>query len=671
MVNPLLDDSDLDFGMPHFEALRLEHFAPALDEAMARQSTAVERIATDPTPPTFENTIEALEQSGALLDRVTAVFFNQLDSDASPEIDRLDAEYSPRLARHRDSITQHPGLFERIEAVWQARAQLDEEARFLTQRYRTEFMRAGAALDDAAQQRLREINAELAELTSRFDAHLQADTNHLAVEFDDHDELAGLGPGELSTAEAAARERNSAARYVVALPLPTGHPWLSLLERPSTRERIMSASRARGSRPGANDNRPLVRRIAELRAERAGLLGFDDHAAWVTADETAESPARVRELLQRLSAAAARNARMEQSSLETLAGHDIAASDWSWYDEQLRQAEFDFAASELRPYFEADRVLHDGVFFAANQLYGITMHERDDLPAHHADVRVYEVRDHDGARLGLFLYDAYARPSKRGGAWMNELRTGASMLGGDAIVVNTHNIPKPAAGEPTLLTYDEVNTLFHEFGHALHGLLSSARYPKLWGTNVPRDFVEFPSQVNEMWMLWPDVLENYAAHYETGERMPQRLVDKLLAARKHGEGFATSEYLAAALLDQAWHSLKPGQRVDDVAVFEAAALADAGLDNPAVPPRYSSTYFQHVFGGGYDAGYYSYIWSEVLDADTVEWFKENGGLTRENGDHFRRTVLSVGGSKPALEAFREFRGRDAEIEPLLRRRGLE
>ena len=428
----------------------------------------------------------------------------------------------------------------------------------------------------------------------------------------------------------------------------------------------MEASQARGIRGGEFDNQQLVLEIAKLRAERAKLLGFDSHAAAVTADETAKNPQNVADMLTRLAKPAARNAREEQADLKAQADHDIESHDWSYYSEKVRQAKYEVDTAAMRPYFEAERVLQDGVFYAATKVYGVTFTERDDIPAYHPDVRVFEVHNEDGSPVGLYTLDLYTRDSKRGGAWMNSLIAQNDLLDHPVVVTNNLNVPKPAAGEPTLLTYDEVNTLFHEFGHALHGLFARVTYPKFAGTNTYRDFVEFPSQVNEMWMLWPEVLENYAKHYQTGEPMPAEFVERIQASKAFNEGFATSEYLAAACLDQAWHRLGPDDVVTDVAAFEAAALAEAGLDNPAVPTRYSSTYFQHVFAtSSYDAAYYSYIWSEVLDADTVEWFKENGGLTRANGDRFRERLLGVGGKRDPLEAYRDFRGRDADIQPLL------
>ena len=439
----------------------------------------------------------------------------------------------------------------------------------------------------------------------------------------------------------------------------------------------MRTSLARGSRGGEHDNREVIVRIAALRAERAALLGYPHHAAYVLEEQTAQTIAAVDERLAALAPKAVENARREARDLETLArseGADleIAAWDWSYYTEKLRAERFSFDESQLRPYFEMNGVLENGVFHAANRLYGLRFEERPELPVYHPDTRIWEVFEEDGTPLGLFLGDFYARPSKRGGAWMNAYVSQSRLLGTGPVVANHLNIPKPPDGEPTLLTFDEVITLFHEFGHALHGLFSDVRYPYFSGTSVPRDFVEYPSQVNEMWATWPEVLANYAVHHETGEPIPQDLLDRVLAARAFNQGFQTTEYLAATLLDLAWHRLGVSETpdADGVLAFEEAALEAAGVAFSPVPPRYRTTYFSHIWGGGYSAGYYSYIWSEVLDADSVEWFRETGGLLRENGDHFRATLLSKGGSVEAMDLYRRFRGRDARVEPLLERRGL-
>jgi len=673
MTNPFFSASTLPFELPPFAEISDEHYRPGFDKGFTEQLAEIERIVANDEAPTFENTFIPLERSGQVLSRVSAVFYNKSSSDSTEFTNELEEEIAPLYAAHSDAIRLDARLFARIDAVYRQLddLDLDPESRYLVERYHAEFTIAGAALGDDDKAALREYNTQLSSLTTRFEKNLLADTNALAVVVDDVAELDGLSEGEISAAALAASERGLEGRYLVTLVLPTGHPYLSSLTHRPLRERIMTASRARGGRDNEFDNRDLVLQITRLRAERARLLGFESHAAWVTADETAKTPQNVTDLLDRLAPVAASNARTEQAELQKLADEPIEAWDWAFYSEKVRKAQYDVDTAAMRPYFEAERALHDGVFFAATALYGITFEERPDLVAYHPDARVFEVSNDDGSPLGLYVYDLYTRDSKRGGAWMNPLVSQSSLLGTPTVVVNNLNVPKPAAGSPTLLSYDELNTLFHEFGHALHGLFARVTYPKFAGTNVFRDFVEFPSQVNEMWMLWPEVLANYAVHYETGEPMPQQLVEKLQASSAFNEGFLTSEYLAAALLDQAWHALSVDNPVSDVAGFESAALAAVGLDNPAVPTRYSSTYFAHTFSGGYDAGYYSYIWSEVLDADTVEWFKANGGLTRENGDRFRALLLGVGGSKDPLEAFREFRGRDAELEPLLKRRGLE
>jgi len=673
-TNPFFSPSTLPYQLPPFADIRDEHYRPAFDRGFEEQLAEVAAITASTAAPTFENTVIPLERSGQTLQRVAEVFFNKSSSDSSDFTNALEEEIAPLLAAHQDAIRLDPVLYGRIKAIHDSldALDLDAESRYLVERYYDEFTLAGAGLSDEDKEKLRAYNQQLSTLTTRFEKNLLADTNDLAVVFDNVSDLDGLGDGAISAAAEAAKERGLDGKYVVTLVLPTGHPFLAGLTNRDVRERIMTASRSRGIRDGENDNRQLVLDITRLRAERARLLGFETHAAYVTADQTAKTPEAVAAMLGRLAPAAARNALAEQAALQQQLGDggELAAWDWAYYTEKVRQATYDIDVAAMRPYFEAERVLRDGVFFAATKLYGITFEERPDLVAYHPEARVFEVRNEDGSELGLYILDLYTRDSKRGGAWMNPLISQSALLEYPTIVVNNLNVPKPAAGEPTLLSYDETNTLFHEFGHALHGLFARVTYPKFAGTNVYRDFVEFPSQVNEMWMLWPEILENYAVHNVTGERMPQELVDKLHESEAFNEGFQTSEYLAAAMLDQAWHAITADDTVDDVAAFEAQALAAAGLANPAVPPRYASTYFAHTFSGGYDAGYYSYIWSEVLDADTVAWFTENGGLTRDNGDRFRQRLLGVGGSKDPLEAYRDFRGRDAVIEPLLERRGL-
>ncbi|MEL0626577.1 M3 family metallopeptidase [Salinibacterium amurskyense] len=673
MTNPFFEPSTLPFGMPPFADIEDEHYAPAFEKGMAEQLAEIDAITAQAEAPSFENTMIPLEKSGQLLSRVAIVFFNKTSADGDAASDALEEVIAPQLAAHNDAISLNSALYERIRSIRDGldSTELDAEARYLVERYFTEFTLAGAGLSDEAKATLRDYNSRLSTLTTKFEKNLLADTNDLAVVVDSIDELDGLDASEISAAASAANDRGLTGKYLITLILPTNQPHLSVLKNADVRGRVMAASRTRGIRGGKFDNRELVLEIAKVRSQRAALLGFESHAAWVTADETAQNPQRVADMLGKLAPAAARNARDEHAALEKLAGTEVTAADWAYYAEKVRAEQYNVDTTQMRPYFEAERVLRDGVFFAATKLYGVTFSERRDLPAYHPDVRVFEVTNEDGTEVGLYTLDLYTRDSKRGGAWMNSLISQSDLLGHPVIVTNNLNVPKPAAGERTLLTYDEVNTLFHEFGHALHGLFARVTYPKFAGTNTYRDFVEFPSQVNEMWMLWPEVLDNYAKHYETGQPMPREIVERIQASAAFNEGFLTSEYLAAALIDQAWHRIGVADDVTDVAAFEAQALAEVGLDNPAVPPRYSSTYFQHIFANSaYDAGYYSYIWSEVLDADTVEWFTENGGLTRENGDRFRSRLLGVGGSKNPLEAFRDFRGRDAELQPLLTRRGL-
>ncbi|MBP2435707.1 M3 family metallopeptidase [Microbacterium amylolyticum] len=673
--HPLLATSELPYGLPDYSAIDDADYLPAFRQGFAEREAEIADIAKSAEPATFENTLEALERSGELLERVAHAFFTVSSAHATRAIQQIDEAVAPLMAAHNDRVLLNSALYERISSV--AR-QLDDlpltdEQRRLTTRWHEKMTRAGAALGVEAKQRLTWINGRLAELTTTFEKNLLADTNELAVLFDDVADLDGLSASELSSARDAASARGIADGYLITLPLFTGHPLLASLTRAQSRERILAASRARGSRGNDNDNSAVLLEIVRLRAERAALLGFDTHAAYVTAGETAQTPEAVRTRLRELAAPAARNAQAEKRDLEAIAGRSIDAHDWTFFTEQERTRRFDVDAAALRPWFEAERVLWDGVFYAAHRLYGVTFIERHDLPGYHPSVRFFDVLNEDGSPQGMYVLDLFTRDTKRGGAWMNSIVAQSHLRGTLPVVVNNLNVSKPSGDEPVLLTHDEVETLFHEFGHALHGLFATVTYPFFAGTAVGRDFVEFPSQVNEMWVMHADVLPHYAKHVTTGEPLPHDVIERLTNMGPFGQGFATSEYLAAAWLDHSWHSVtqEQAEKIDDVAAFEAAALADIGLDEPAIPSRYSSTYFQHIFAGGYSAAYYSYIWSEVLDADTVSWFEENGGLTRENGDRFRQRLLGVGGSKDPLEAYRDFRGRDAKIDPLLKRRGLE
>ncbi|WP_431680868.1 M3 family metallopeptidase [Kitasatospora sp. KL5] len=670
--NPFYGTSTLVHELPPFAEIREEHYLPAFERGMALQLAEIAAIVADPEPPTFDNTVVALERSGALLRRVRLAFENQGDSDTSPGLQELDAVISPRLAGHRDAIHLDAGLFARVDTLYRSRKSLalDGESLRLLERHHTAFVRAGAELPAADQQRLREINAELAAAATAFRRNLMEDTRARAIVVDDAGQLAGLSPDAVAAAAENGRALSRPGSYVLSLKNFSNQTELAQLADRSLRERLLAASLGRAA--GANG--PLAITMATLRAERAALLGHPSHAAYVVADETAGSVAAVDAMLGRLAGPAVANAEREAAELLAAARADglteIAAHDWAYYAERVRQTSYQVDAAELRPYLELERVLHDGVFFAANLAYGVSFTERPELVAYHPDARVFEAFDEDGTSMGLFLGDFFARDSKRGGAWMNELVQQSHLLGKRPVVVNNLNIAKPAPGEPALLTWDEVRTLFHEFGHALHGLFSDVRYPLFSGTEVPRDFVEFPSQVNEMWMTRPEVLANYARHHATGEPLPDALVERMAAAESFGVGFRTVEYLGAAVIDWAWHTLPAGHEVADAEEFEAQALARAGLTVAAVPPRYRTPYFSHVFAGDYSAGYYAYIWSEVLDADTVEWFDGNGRSVRESGEVFRRELLARGGSRPALDCFRAVVGRDPEIGPLLARRGL-
>jgi peptidyl-dipeptidase Dcp len=670
MTNPLLSPSTLPFGLPPFADIDDAHYAEAVDAGLAEHLAEIQAIVDNPGPATFENTALAMERSGRLLDRAAASFFTLVSADASEAIRKLETDLSPRFAAHQDAVYLNRALYERFAAV--DTAGLDAESARLVEEYLKEFRQSGIQLDDAGQDRLRSLNAELSRLGTEFGQRVKEAMKSAALLLDSAEDLAGLPADEIASAAEAARVAGHDGKFLLTLIQPSNQPALASLDNRDVRRRLFEASIARGSSGGDLDVLDLVKSMVRLRAEKSVLLGFANYAELVVDRQTAPDFGAVRTMLNRLAPAAVRNADGEAAALAESAGHPLEAWDWAYYSAKVRRERYTVDEQALRPYFELDRVLTDGVFFAATSLFGITFHERKDLAGYHEDVRIWEVRDADGTELGLFLGDYYTRETKRGGAWMNSLVDQSALLGTKPVVMNNLNISKPPAGEPTLLTLDEVRTAFHEFGHALHGLFSSVTYPRFSGTSVPRDFVEYPSQVNEMWIMWPEVLANYARHHATGEPLAQDVVDRLNESRLWGEGFATTEYLGAALLDLAWHVMEADGVPEDALEFEAKALAAAGVAHPLIPPRYRTGYFQHIFAGdGYAAGYYSYIWSEVLDAETVDWFTENGGLSRANGDRFRAELLSRGNSRDPLESFRTLRGRDAALEPLLKRRGLE
>jgi peptidyl-dipeptidase Dcp len=676
-VNPFFAASTLEYELPDFASINESHYLEAFYQGTKEQLAEVEAILAS-GEPTFANTIVALEESGRTLTRMLLVFYNKSSSDTNDALDAIEEEIAPKLSAHQDAITLNPALFARIKSLHDSRdsLNLNSEDAWLLGKYYRDFVYAGAHLTEDQRQELTKLNERLSYLETQFSKNLLADTNDSALIVDSKEELAGLSEGEIQAAADSATARGFAGKYLLGMVNFTGNPMLDSLEVRSTRERIMKASLLRGNRDNEFDTKAIIVEMAELRAVRAKLFGKKTHAEYIIAEQTAGSVDNVHAMLRKIAPAAARNARAEGSDIQSMINEsgetfDLASWDWDFYTEKVRKAKHNIDSSAMRPYFELERVLHDGVFFAATKLFGITFKARPDLVTYHPEARAFEVFNEDGSKLGLFIGDFYTRDSKRGGAWMNNLVDQSFLLGQLPVVVNNLNIPKPAAGQATLLTYDEIVTLFHEFGHALHGLLSSVQYPRVSGTSVQRDFVEFPSQVNEMWILWPEVVSNYAKHHETGEQLPQELIDRLKSASTFNEGHATSSYLAAAILDLAWHSLEAGETVKDVVAFEADAIKDYGLDYHAVPTRYRSTYFSHIFDGGYSAGYYGYIWSEVLDAESVDWFKENGGLMRKNGDHFRAELLSRGGSIDSMQMFKNFRGREASITPLLKRRGLE
>lgn len=677
--NPFFTESPLYLHYPQFDKIKNSHFVPAFELGMVEQLAEIEAIANQEEAPTIDNTLIPKERSGQLLNRVSTVFFSLAGANTNDELEAIRTLMAPKLSAHRDQVTLNSKLFARIEALYEQRDSLEldpESYRLIEENYK-DFVRAGARLSDADKEKLRAMNAEIASLQTAFSQNVLNEVNASAVVVDTHEELAGMPETNIEAAAEAAKSKGMDGKYLIALLNHSQQPPLATLEDRALRQRIMEASLARGSRGGDFDNREILTRIVKLRAERARLMGYPNHAAYGLENQTARTTEAVNERLAGLTPPAVANAKREAAAIQTIIDaeggeFELASWDWDFYAEKVRMERYNFDASQLRPYFEMNNVLQKGVFYAAEQVFGITFKERYDLPVYQEDVRVFEVFDADGSTLALFILDPYARPSKRGGAWMNSYVDQSHLLGNKAIVGNHLNITKPTSpDEPVLLTFDEVTTMFHEFGHALHGMFSNVKYPQFSGTSVPRDFVEFPSQVNEMWSTWPEILQNYAVHYQTGEAMPRELLDKVLDTQKFNQGYVTTEYLAASLLDQKWHQLLPEEvpTAEGVLDFEAKALQDAGVAMETVPPRYRSTYFSHIIGG-YSAGYYAYIWAEVLDADTVEWFKENGGMTRENGDQLRQMLLSRGGSEDAMLLYRNFRGAEPDIQPLLERRGL-
>ena len=676
--NPFFTASTLPYQAPPFDRIRDEDYQPALEEGMRRQLAEIQAIAAQSAAPTFDNTLVAMERSGDLLTRVSNAFGAVTQANTDTTLQRVQAEEAPKLAAHRDAIYLNGPLFERVKSLYDRRAALGltPEQDRLVERYYQNFVRAGASLPEAAKARMRELNREESTLRTAFSTRLLAATRAGAVVVDDRAQLDGLSDAEIAAAADAARQRGLEGKWVLPLQNTTQQPVQVSLRNRALRQRVFEASAQRAEHGDANDTRELVRRLAQLRAQRAQLLGFPTYAAFALDNQMAKTPdAAIRLLTQVATPANARAhaeaARIQQQIDREHGGFTLAPWDWQHYAEQVRSAEYALDESQVKPYFELNRVLQDGVFFAANQLYGLTFRERHDIPVYHPDVRVFEVFDADGRPLALWYCDYFKRDNKSGGAWMSSFVGQSGLLGTLPVVYNVANLPKPAPGQPALLSFGDVTTMFHEFGHALHGMFSKVQYPALSGTSVPRDFVEFPSQFNEHWALDPAVFAHYARHYQTGAPMPAELVEKIKRARTFNQGFETSELVQAALLDMAWHTLPASAPLQDVDAFETQALARFGVAFEDVPPRYRSSYFAHVWGGGYAAGYYAYLWSEVLDDDAFAWFTEHGGLTRANGQRFRDMVLSRGSTVEPGALYRAFRGRDPQVQPLLQQRGLD
>jgi peptidyl-dipeptidase Dcp len=676
--NPFANESPLLYQAPPFDKIHNDDYQPALEEGMRVQIAEVAKIAGDSAAPTFDNTIVALEKTGLLLTRANNAFQAITQANTNDTLQKLQSDIAPKLAAHSDAVHLNAALFARIKAVYDNRAtlKLDSVQSFLVERYYKDFVRSGALLADADKTKLRALNEEESKLSTDFQNRLLAGTKAGGLVVSDKSDLAGLSAGEVAAAADAAKARKLDGKWVLPLQNTTQQPYQPSLSNRATREKLFRASTTRTEHGDSNDTRALILRLAQLRAERAKLLGFPNIAAYVLDDQMAKTPAHAIKLLTDMVPAITSKAAGEAKAMQALVdrqkgGFTLEPWDWQYYAEQVRKAQYAIDESQLKPYFEIDRVLHDGVFFAAHELYGLTFKERKDLPVYHPDVRVFEVFDADGSSMALWYCDYWKRDNKIGGAWENSFVDGAGLLKTKPVIYNVANFAKPGAGQPALIAFDDVNTMFHEFGHALHAMLTHVEYPRLTGTNVPTDFVEFPSQFNEHWALYPSVLANYAKHYQTGKPMPAGLLDKLKKARTFNQGFSTGELVQAMLLDMAWHTLPPGEKQADADAFETAALERFHVLMPLIPPRYRSTYFAHIWSGGYNANYYAYMWSEVLDDDAYAWFTEHGGLTRANGQRFRDMILSRGGTDDVAVLYRKFRGRDPEVAPLLVQRGLK
>lgn len=674
--NPLLRASALQYQAPDFGQITDAHFEPAFEQGMSEHLREIQAIVNNPEPASFNNTIVAMEQAGSLLTRVSRIFFNLVGSDSNETRRALQSKLAPKLAAHSDSIYLNADLFARVEKLYNQRVthEMDAESERLLEEYYDNFVKAGAKLSEEQKVTLRALNEEHSRLTTEFSQNLLKLSKAIAVVVDDKSALDGLSESEIKAAAEAADDAGHEGKYLISITNTTRQPVLTSLKNRELRQRIWEASANRGT-SGELDNRPLVKRLVQIRAQKADLLGYDNWAEYQLTGTMAENSKNVMSMLNSMVPAVVSNTKAEQADIQAMIereGGDFDAQPWDWayYAEKVRQEKYDLDESEVRKYFEFERVLKDGLFYTMNRLYGVRFEPRPDLPVYHPDVKAYELFDHDGESLAIFYADYFARDGKRGGAWMSSFVGQSGLLEQKPVVVNVMNIPKGPEGEPTLVSFDHVTTMFHELGHGLHGMFSKVHYPSLAGTSVSRDFVEFPSTFEEDWASDPEVLANYAYHYKTGEPIPAELLEKVLKAKNFNMGFDTLEYMSAALLDMEWHSLPADAPLQDVEKFEAQALAKHGVDLPAVPPRYKSTYFAHSIGGGYSAGYYAYMWSEILAADAFAYLRERGGLTRKNGDLYRKNILEVGNSRPPMESFVKFRGKEPTTDALLIRRGL-
>lgn len=671
--NPFFEISLLPYQAPRFDAINDSHYRPAFDEAMRLKRADIDAIIAQRAAPDFDNTLLALEKSGAMLSRVSSVFFAMTSAHTNDDLQALDEQFSTELAGLANDIWLNDTLFARVEAVWQDREALDAESRRLTEETYQHFVLAGARLNADEKAELKSLNTEAATLTSQFNQRLLAANKAGGLVVDDVRQLDGLSAEEMAAAAHAAAEKGLKERWLIPLLNTTQQPALAALALRETRKKLFSAGWERTQKGDENDTRELIRRLTALRARQAQLLGFDNYASWSIADQMAKTPEAALEFMRGIVPAARGRAALEQADIQKViddeqGGFTVQDWDWAFYAERVRSAKYALDESQIKPYFALNTVLEDGVFWTATQLFGIRFVERFDIPVYHPDVRVWEIFDHTGEGMALFYGDFFARDSKAGGAWMGNFVEQSYEFAARPVIYNVCNYQKPANGQTALISWDDVITLFHEFGHTLHGLFASQRYATLSGTNTPRDFVEFPSQINEHWASHPQVFAHFARHYQTGEPMPDALREKMLNATQFNKGYDMTELLSAALLDMNWHGIQ--EPIEDVEAFEAAALKKEGLDLPAVPPRYRSSYFAHIFGGGYAAGYYAYLWTQMLADDGYQWFVEQGGLTRENGQTFREAILSRGNSTDLAELYRNWRGHDPKIEPMLENRGL-